>query len=327
MHTTSPICKISPSKIEKQYQFLDNPISTFKNLAHTTINFFEYGFISLVNDQAIQNICGDGKIILKYDASSRPPLLLKLKKGSTEYSKWIMEEKIANGYDIYFYINEEGNYDLEINANNDGSNSYERIVSFKIKCDTAPSTKKFFPILASEYKNDEIMKLISPIDNDLIQGEKYNFKIQASQYDQLYLLIGKTSNNEFIAMNKEGTTFAENEVMIHGDHFKISYKSTEGSYSTLVEYSTQGEEIDFPSTSETPFKKRLESPLLSNLQKEQTYDFTYSIKIYDGNNWIELNKDGITYTATIQIDSNASQLLVMYGQSGSYQSMYKFNVS
>ena len=325
-----------PKETEKQYQFLDNPIdiSTFKNLAPTTINFFEYGFVSLVNDQAIQNICGDGKIILKYDTASRPPLLLKLKKGSTEYSKWIMEEKITNGYDINFYINEEGNYDLEINANNDGSNSYKRIVSFKIKCDTTPSTKKLFPILYSEYKNDESMKLISPIDNDLIQGEKYNFKIQTSQYDQLYLLIGKTSNNEFIAMNKEGTTFTENEVMIHGDHVKISYKNTEGSYSTLVEYSTQGAAIDFPSTSETPFKKRLESPLLSNLQKGQTYDFkiicdtTYSIKINDGNNWHELDKDGTTYTVSIPIDSSATQLLVMYGLSGgSYQSMYIFSVS
>ena len=326
-----------PKQTEKQYQFLDNPIdiSTFKNLAPTTIYFFEYGFVGLANDQAVQNFCGDGKIILKYDTANRPPLLLKIKKGSTEYSKWIMEEKITNGYDINFYINEAGNFDLEISANNDGSNSYKGIVSFKIKCDTAPSTNKFFPTLFSGYKNDESMKLISPIDNDLIQGEKYNFKIQTSNYDQLYLLIGKTNNNEFIAMNKEGTTFTENEVMVHGDHVKISYKDTnDGKYYSLVEYSTQGDAIDFPSTSETPFKKRLESPLLSNLQIGETYNFkiicdtTYSIKIYDGNNWYNLNKDGTTYTASISIDSNASQLLVMYGQSGgSYQSMYTFNVS
>ena len=58
-----------------------------------------------------------------------------------------MEEKITNGYDINFYINEAGNFDLEISANNDGSNSYNGIVSFKIKCDTTPSTNKFFPTL------------------------------------------------------------------------------------------------------------------------------------------------------------------------------------
>ena len=179
------------------------------------------------------------------------------------------------------------------------------------------------------------MKLISPINNDLIQGEKYNFKIQTSNYDQLYLLIGKTNNNEFIAMNKEENTFTENEVMIHGDHVKISYKNTiDGQYYSLVEYSTQGDAIDFPSTSETPFKKRLESPLLSNLQIGVTYNFkiicdtTYSIKINYNNNWYVLDKEGTTYTASILIDSNASQLLVMYDQSGgSYQSMYIFNVS
>jgi hypothetical protein len=297
--------------------------------------FFEYGFVGLANDQAVQNFCGDGKIILKYDTANRPPLLLKIKKGSTEYSKWIMEEKITNGYDINFYINEAGNFDLEISANNDGSNSYNGIVSFKIKCDTAPSTNKFFPTLFSGYKNDESMKLISPIDNDLIQGEKYNFKIQSSRYDKLYLLIGKSNNNEFIVMDKEGTTFTENEVMVHGDHVIISYKdATDGKYYSLVEYSTQGTAIDFPSSSQTPFKKRLESPLLSNLQIGETYNFkiicdtTNSIRIYDENNWYDLNKDGTTYTASIHINSNVSKLLVMYGQSGGgYQSMYIFNVS
>lgn len=53
-----------------------------------------------------------------------------------------MEEKIQNGYNINFYINEAGNYDLSVSANNnEGGNSYIGIVSFKIKCDTTPSTK------------------------------------------------------------------------------------------------------------------------------------------------------------------------------------------
>ena len=100
-----------PKQTEKQYQFIENPtdIPTFKNLASTTLYFFKYGFVGLANDQAVQNFCGDGKIILKYDTVSRPPLLLKIKKGSNEYNKWIMEEKISNGYDINFYINEARN--------------------------------------------------------------------------------------------------------------------------------------------------------------------------------------------------------------------------
>ena len=56
---------------------------------------------------------------------------------------WVMEEKITNGYDIIFSINEIGSYNLEINANIDKGNSYTRIVDIKLDCNTAPSIKKF----------------------------------------------------------------------------------------------------------------------------------------------------------------------------------------
>ena len=325
-----------PKQTENQYQFLENPIdlTTFKNLASTTLHFFEYGFVGLSNDKAIQNFCGEGKIILKYDTNIRPNLLLKIKKGDFEYNNWIMEEKIQSGYNINFYINEAGNYDLSISANdNEGGNSYIGIVSFKIKCHTTPSTKKYFPTLYSGYKNDESMKIMSPIDNNLIQGEKYNFQICTSHYDKLYLILGKESNNEFIEMNKEGINFFENDVLIHGNYAKISYKnSSDGKYYTLVEYSTQGEMIEFPSTSETPFKKRLESPLLSNLSNGETYNFkiicdtTYSIKIYFNARQYDLTKDDNIYTASIKIDA-ISSLFVMYGEGGSFTSMYTFTVS
>ena len=85
---------------------MDEPIdiNTFKNLAPTTNYFYEYGFNDIVNDKAIQNFCGDGNIILKYNSANRPILLLKLKKGETEFNNWLMEKKIENGYNIIFYI-------------------------------------------------------------------------------------------------------------------------------------------------------------------------------------------------------------------------------
>ena len=36
-------------------------------MAKTTPYFFEYGFIGLANDKAIQHFCGLGKIILIYN--------------------------------------------------------------------------------------------------------------------------------------------------------------------------------------------------------------------------------------------------------------------
>lgn len=53
--------------------------------------------------------------------------MLNIKKDTTEFN-WIMEEKITNGYDIIFSINEVGIYDLEVSANIDKGNSYTKIV-------------------------------------------------------------------------------------------------------------------------------------------------------------------------------------------------------
>ena len=111
-------------------------------MATTTKYFYEYGFNDIVNDKAIQNFCGD--IILKYNSANRPILLLKLKKGETEFNNWLMEKKIENGYNIIFYINEAGNYDLDIKANIDHSNSYIGIVNFKITCNSTPDEKNYF---------------------------------------------------------------------------------------------------------------------------------------------------------------------------------------
>ena len=84
---------------------------------------------------------------LKYNNDIRPILLVKVKKDGTECNDWIMEKKITNGYDIIVYINEEGNYDVDISANIDidNSNNYVDILNYKIKCNSAPNTNKYFP--------------------------------------------------------------------------------------------------------------------------------------------------------------------------------------
>ena len=137
-------------------------------------------------------------------------------------------------------------------------------------------------------------------------------------------------------MDKEGILFIENNVMVHGENVKISYKSG-NQYKPLVEYTTKGENIDFPSTSETPFKKILESPLKSNLIIGQTYeikiicDTTYTIKLFDNNNnYSDFTQEGNIYTKSITIQSGISQYKAMYGpvdSEGHYYPMYTFTVS
>ena len=322
-----------PKHTQTEYQVLKNPIDipTFKNLAPTTTTFFEYGFISIENDQAIQNICGEGKIVLKNKSDIRPIIFPKIENKEN----WIMEEKITNGYDINFSINEQGTYDLEVGANIDNGNSYKNIVSFKINCESAPETKKIFPELTLDYKKDNNIKLISPIDNDLEQSQskKCNFKIESSDYDELYLLV----DQEFILMDKDGTIFTENNVMIHGNSVKISYlNSNDENYYPLVQYSTSGTTIEFPQSSLTTFKKRLESPLKNTLKIGEEYNFKiiyegeYNIKIKYNNEWTDLEKNGNIYSKQITIESSieGSQLKVMYGPiEGYYYSMYTYNIS
>ena len=327
-----------PRTTQEQYQNLESPINTntFKYMVKTTNYFFEYGFIGLANDKAIQNFCGGGKFILKYEGE-RPILSIKIKK-NIEIDYWIMQEKITNGYIIIFYINEEGNYNLEIGARKREESDYHSILNFQIKCSSTPNIKKYFPTFTQDYQLDDSIKLIFPINNELIQGEKYNFKIESS-YEQLFLLIGNEGNFEFIEMNKEGNYFIENNVLIHGNKVKISHKiDNTDNYMPLVEYITKGETINFPSSYLAPFKKRLENPLESNLRIGESYNFkiicdiddeaTYDIYLYDGS-LISLNKEGNIYSKTINIKSGISQFNVIYGpvSTDNYIPIYSFTVS
>ena len=227
-----------PIQSEKQYQFLENPIdiNTFKNMALTQNDFFEYGFVGLAYDQAIQNICGDGSLILKYDTNIKPYLSIHLRKGNTNYDNWFMQNIITNGYKINFYINEAGEYDLQIYANHDPSTSFPFIISFKIKCDSSPIEKKYFPnlylydlynIAPNDFNIN--FELISPIANELIKGNKYNFKIKSSSYDKLYIF----NNYEYIEMKKEGMYLIKNEVLIDGSFVYIYLKKGERYYLIL----------------------------------------------------------------------------------------------
>ena len=121
-----------------------------------------------------------------------------------------------------------------------------------------------------------------------MQGQKYNFVINSGNYDKLYLLLGFDIYYEIVEMDKDGITFKENNLMVYGNFVSINYKKLNMGYFSLVEYSTAGNDIYFPKTSETPFKKVLESALEESLNYGDTYNFkiifdtTYSLKFFMG---------------------------------------------
>ena len=143
-------------------------------------------------------------------------------------------------------------------------------------------------------------------------------------------------------MDKDGNYFFENDLLIHGDFVEICYKeekNTYTSYNAFVRYTTSGETIDFPETYETPFKKRLESPLCSSLNMGSTYNFTiicdpsYNIGIYYENEIIfnNFNIVGNIHTLILEIDdrfNDISNIDIMYKIEGSEPvQMYNFPIN
>ena len=229
-----------PKESEKYLQALDNPIdlNTFKHLALTQPYFFEYGFIGLAYDKAIQNICGKGRIILKFvEQIPIPELAVLLKKENVLKNNWASYKKTNNNYFyIDFYINEPGNYDLTITTQ---TQTNEPIVSFKIKCDSSPEEEHTFPTFTTYYRNDDNVELIYPIYRYLEKGKEYNFKIWAPEINEANLLL-KTSTGKFedIPMEKEGEYFIKNYIMIYSGNVLIKLKQSDG-FKNYVTYQSK----------------------------------------------------------------------------------------
>ena len=62
------LCKESFTYFNDSLQFLDKPIAleTFHRLIETREGFCKYN-MEIIEDKAIQNICGRGKIFIKYE--------------------------------------------------------------------------------------------------------------------------------------------------------------------------------------------------------------------------------------------------------------------
>ena len=79
------------------------------------------------------------------------------------------------------------------------------------ECDEEPEEKIYYPKLHYMYQNS-ISQLISPIKRDLIIGQRYTFEVRTSDYPKLIIEM----ENEKISMTKNGDTFKEENVFVHG---------------------------------------------------------------------------------------------------------------
>ena len=216
------------------------------------------------------------------------------------------------------------------------------MVSFIIKCNQAPVEKYYIPGFFDDYKYDIKMELISPLNNNLIQGNKYNFEIKAPGYESIYLELG----SEIIQMYKSSQNFKADNVLIHGDRVYVSGKKEPESDHTLISYSTKGTTVEFPTCYSSNLNVRLESPLKSSLIRGSNVRFeilcnTEQIfRIYYKNyathyprdistqNFIKSGSGNNYYFETVvSSTTTCSKLFIGYESNNEYKDLYSFELT
>ena len=302
---------------DQSLQFLKNPISleTFHGLVQNKKGFCTYN-IEVIEDKAIQNICGSGSVIIKYKIKE-DDFAIGLNIQSSEIRSKNPEyfiTKIENGYKIDLSINEIGLYGFYFSIKfNSGDKDMGNIY---FQCNEEPDEKTYYPTLHYFYQNSD-SQLISPIQRDLIKGQRYTFEVRTSDFNQLILTMDK----EKIPMTKNGDIYREENIFVHGNSISI----TADNY-YFISFKGIGDDVGYPEFIENRYiniEYRLLQPLISTLTKGVEY--TFEIRCYNdnerfklkyGTNNIEMDRKNNVYTKKITIDSSSieNELYIVYDE-------------
>ena len=335
---TPPRCFIRDHLPEDndEYQFLKNPISLEK--FHQSIDnakgFCKYN-IQIIEDKTIQNICGRGKVIIKFLDNSDSPdnhlIVGSYSDGriSFEYQNLnvpaFFVKRNDNGFEIDISVNEVGYFAIAIGMRDQGSSSFGGIY---FNCQQEPTEKFYYPTMMIGYYDSNI-NLISPMQRDLTKGNSYNFELKTNDFDKLILNIG---GEEFL-MTKNGNTFKEDNIYIHGDYIYISTEEK-----TLLSYNTIGDDVDYPKSFSNNLYPRLIRPLIGKLSKGQEYTFelisetTENIKIIIEIINVTIDglfvREGNVFKKTITIDSSitATKLKIRYISGYTFYNLYEYTL-
>ena len=312
---------------DQSLQFLKNPISleTFHGLVQNKKGFCTYN-IEVIEDKAIQNICGRGSVLIKYKIKE-DDFAIGLNIQSSEIRAKNPEyfiTKIENGYKIDLSINEIGLYGFYFSIKfNSGDKGMGNIY---FQCNEEPDEKTYYPTLHYFYQNSD-SQLISPIQRDLIKGQRYTFEVRASDFNQLLLNMDKGK----IPMTKNGDIYREENVFVHGNSISI----TADNY-YFISFKGIGDDVGYPEFIENRYiniEYRLLQPLISTLTKGVEY--TFEIRCYNdnerfklkyGTNNIEMDRKNNVYTKKITIDSSSTEneLYIVYGENYLHYNLFKY---
>ena len=316
---------------DQSLQFLENPITyeTFHGLVKTKKEYCLYN-MEIIEDKAIQNICGKGSVIIKYKISEGESVIgLNVDKvfssSQTAIKPQYFINQIENGYKVDLSINEVGIHGMYFTIKyNIG---IKPVGNIYFECNEEPREKIYYPSLHYMYQNSN-SQLISPIQRDLIRGQRYTFEVRTTDYTKLVI----TMDNEKIPMTKNGDIFKEENVYVHGDSISIT---ADGNY--YISFKGIGENVGYPEyigDRNVKINFRLLKPLIPTLTKGLEYTFEvrcYSDEIFKikfGTELIDMERINNIYTKTLTVETTDtnSELYIVYYQSFSNGALYPWNL-
>ena len=307
---TPPRCFVRSHLPDEYYnsslQFLDTPISVdkFHELIETRDGYCNNN-MEIIEDKAIQNICGRGKVILKYnnDLDDDDNYLSIGSFNSYSYADNFITRKNKE-FQIDVSVNKKGISAIYISLNN------KNVGPIYFNCTKEPVEKFYFPSTAYHYRYSDA-QLITPLQRDLIKGQRYNFELKTEDFEILFVKQGQ----EKIMMTKNGNIFKGENIYIHSNYTDIY-----GGENSLVSFTGIGKDVSYPTLYSSPLYLRIYQPLKGTLSKGQEYKFEIKcesvedIRIKLGSTIVSMDRNNNMYTKNFKIDESTkvSNLYITY---------------
>ena len=320
---------------------------TFMTFSNLKPDFFTLGFNCIEPDYTFNNAKEKGKFILYFDKNKeinhkKMKVMAKLysikdENDSNQIKNAILEIKKDDCYEINYLINKKGKYQLKIFGNNGDSKEYNELCTLILTSKKDSEKPKAYPLTSGLYYNSDI-KIISPNNGILKEGDKINFELKTSTYNELYIGINNGERANFIEMNKENNNiFKEEDFLIYGKKVIISCKGEkENSYNSILEFevlpSTKKKNaISFPQVFSGP-KNRLIEPICDKLKKGKKVNFSIKSEVIeemgvaDGEELHQLEKNNGVFSGEIKISGKGDVKIVFKKEDGGYGVLYLYKV-
>jgi hypothetical protein len=317
---------------------------TFMEFAPLKSDFFTLGFNKIDPDYTFNDVKEKGKISLYFekDKSSKKKLAVMGKlyslKDDNEIPNSILEIPKKDCFEVTYLINKKGEYKIKIFGNDGSVKEYNELCTLKLTTVKDSNKPLAFPATTSLYHNSDI-EIIQPDNGILYEGDKINFEIKTTTFDQLFIGISTDKGANFTEMNKKKNVFKEEEVLIYGKKILISCRGQkENTYNSIMEYNVLTNpknkvKITFPQVFAGP-KNRLIEPISDTLKKGKKVFFKIrsnlinEISVHDGEQFNKLNKEDDVFSGEVKV-TGKGEVKIVYKKddNGSYGVLYSYKVT